>query len=70
MQYKTAVLYTGSFVIKSFATVIVGFIIARYVTSSDFGICSMINLSLTYYSLSLSSLCSIFIASYIFPNDI
>ena len=48
VQYKTVFFYTGSSIIKSFAVIIVGFVIARFVSPEDLGIWSSINLLLNY----------------------
>ncbi len=47
-NYKTPILYTGSSIIKSFASIIVSFVIAKYVSPGDLGLWSTISLALTY----------------------
>ncbi len=47
-KYKTAVLYSSSSIIKAFATMLVGFIIAKYVSPEDLGLWSSLSLALTY----------------------
>lgn len=48
IQYKTPLLYSGGSITKAFATIIVGFVIARYISPEDLGIWTTINLAITY----------------------
>ena len=47
-KYKTPILYSGGSVSKAFAQMVVGFIVAKFVTPRDFGLWSTLNLALTY----------------------
>jgi O-antigen/teichoic acid export membrane protein len=47
-QYKTPILFSGGSVAKAFAQMIVGFVIAKFVTPKDFGLWNTLNLALTY----------------------
>ncbi len=47
-SYKTPLLYSGGSLTKAFAQMIVGFVIARYVSPVDLGIWTTINLAVTY----------------------
>lgn len=48
LRYKTPILYSGGSVAKAFAQMIVGFVIAKFITPGDFGLWNTINLVLTY----------------------
>ena len=47
-QYKTPILFSGGSVAKAFAQMIVGFVVAKFVTPKDFGLWNTLNLALTY----------------------
>jgi O-antigen/teichoic acid export membrane protein len=47
-QYKTPILYSGSSVIKAIVTILVSFVIAKYISPNDLGIWTTINLAVTY----------------------
>lgn len=47
-QYKTPILYSGGSIAKAFSTLIVGFVIAKYISPTDLGIWATINLVVTY----------------------
>lgn len=53
-KFKVPILYSGGSVVKALAQMIVGFVIARYISPKDFGLWATINLALTY-SLFLQS---------------
>lgn len=50
VTYKTPIVYASSSIIKAFATMLVGFIIAKYVSPQDLGLWTTITLALTYSS--------------------
>lgn len=54
IEYKTPVIYTGSSIIKSFASVFTSFVIAKYVTPDDLGLWATISLAQTYSIFLLS----------------
>jgi O-antigen/teichoic acid export membrane protein len=47
-QYKTPILFSGGSIAKAFAQMIVGFVVAKFVTPKDFGLWNTLNLALTY----------------------
>lgn len=47
-QYKTPILYSGSSIARAFASLVVGFFIAKYVSPEDLGIWATLNLFVTY----------------------
>ncbi len=47
-KYKTPILYSGSSIIKALATMVVGLVIARYISPHDLGLWTTVNLALTY----------------------
>ena len=47
-QYKTPILYSGSSIARAFASLVVGFFIAKYVSPEDLGIWATLNLAVTY----------------------
>ena len=47
-EYKTPILYSGGSVAKAFAQMVVGFIVAKFVSPEDFGLWNTISLALTY----------------------
>jgi O-antigen/teichoic acid export membrane protein len=47
-QYKTPILYSGGSIAKAFSTMIVGFVLAKYISPEDLGLWASINLVLTY----------------------
>lgn len=53
-KFKVPILYSGGSVVKAFAQMVVGFVIAKYIAPKDFGLWATINLALTY-SLFLQS---------------
>ena len=50
-QYKTPILYTGGSFIKSIAQLLVGFVVARYISPNDLGIWNTVTLVLAYSTL-------------------
>lgn len=50
VTYKTPIVYASSSIIKAFATMLVGFIIAKYISPQDLGLWTTITLALTYSS--------------------
>lgn len=48
VKYKTAILYSSTSVIKAMTTMLVGFVIAKYVSPEDLGLWSTLLLFLTY----------------------
>jgi O-antigen/teichoic acid export membrane protein len=48
LQYKTPILYSGGSIAKAFATMIVGFVIAKFISPNDLGLWTTINLAITY----------------------
>jgi len=48
LQYKTPILYTGGSTAKALATIIVGFVVAKFISPNDLGVWSTINLAVTY----------------------
>lgn len=53
-KYKVPILYSGGSVVKSFAQMIAGLVVAKFVTPEDFGLWNTLNLALVY-SLVLQS---------------
>ena len=53
-KFKVPILYSGGSIVKALAQMVVGFVVAKFVTPADFGLWSTINLALTY-SLFLQS---------------
>lgn len=47
-NYKTSIIYTGGALTKALAQLIVGFVIAKYISPDDFGLWATINLALSY----------------------
>lgn len=47
-KYKTPILFSGGSIVKSFAQMIVGFIIAKYISPTDLGLWATISLAITY----------------------
>lgn len=47
-QYKTPILYSGGSIAKAFSAMIVGFVIAKFISPVDLGIWTTINLAVTY----------------------
>jgi O-antigen/teichoic acid export membrane protein len=47
-QYKIPILYSGGSIAKAFSTMIVGFIIAKYISPDDLGLWTTINLAVAY----------------------
>ena len=47
-KYKTPILYSGGSIAKAFAQMVVGFVVARYVSPNDLGLWTTINLAVTY----------------------
>lgn len=48
IKYKTAIIYSSTSIIKAITTMLVGFIIAKYVSPQDLGLWTTITLALTY----------------------